>query len=407
MMGRHAKVNFRTRRREEGEREYREIPRGNCGIRLTLNDPWGEIARMSLCIPLPSFMHAAVYRGQGDVRVERVPLPALRAGEALVRIEACGVCTTDLKKVEYGLVPPPRIFGHEMAGVIVKLGRGVKGWRVGDRVAVGHHVPCERCFYCERKDYAQCAVYRKTGTTAGFEPAGGGFAQYIRVMPWILKRGTLRIPRGVSFEEASFIEPVNTCLKGVDRLQLRKNDIVLIFGQGPIGLIFTQILRTRHHQVFGLDLMASRRRLARRLGAHCAADPRAIAFERRLRRLTHGRGADAAIMTVPSESAFHLGFRSIRPGGKILLFAHTKKGDSLSVDAGTVCVDEKTILGSYSASIDLQAEAARLVFSRKVRVTPLITHHFSLDDIDQAFRLATHPTSRSLKIIVNPQKKAR
>jgi threonine dehydrogenase-like Zn-dependent dehydrogenase len=120
---------------------------------------------------IPSDMKAAVYRGKGKVVVERVPVPAAGAGEVLVRIAACGVCHTDLKKVEYGLQVPPRIYGHEMAGTIVAMGRGVKGWKIGDRVAVFHHIPCGKCFYCDRADYAQCPVYKKTGSTAGFEAA--------------------------------------------------------------------------------------------------------------------------------------------------------------------------------------------------------------------------------------------
>lgn len=347
-------------------------------------------------------MKAAVYRGRRKVRVESVPVPGIGSGEVLVKVDSCGVCATDLKKVEYGLVAPPRIFGHETAGVIEAVGRGVRGWKSGDRVAVFHHIPCRLCFYCKRQDYAQCVGYKKTGTTAGFEPAGGGFAQLIRVMPWIVREGMIRVPRHVSLEEASFIEPVNTCLKGVDRLSLRRGDWVMVFGQGPIGLIFTQLVRARRGRVFALDLIGRRRKLARSLGADVVADPRGASAGKRLMKLTEGRGADAAILAVPSEAAFQQALRSVRPGGKVLLFAHTRKGEMLPVDAGAVCVDEKTVLGSYSASVDVQAEAARLVFSRKVKVAPLITHRFPLERIGEAFALATKPTEKSLKVIVKP-----
>jgi L-iditol 2-dehydrogenase len=335
-------------------------------------------------------MWAAVYRGKNRVQVESLPIPLPRAGEVLVKIDSCGVCATDLKKVEYGLVPPPRVFGHEMAGTIQKVGKGVR-------------IPCRRCFYCDRQEYSQCVTYKRTGTTAGFEPAGGGFAQYIRVLPWIVKQGMVHVPRGVTLEEASFIEPVNTCLKGVDRLSSRRGDFVMIFGQGPIGLIFTQIVKARGCKVIALDLMTSRQKLARRLGATLVTDPRSSLFSKRLLKITHGRGADAAILAVPSEAAFQQALRFVRPGGKILLFAHTKRGDMLKVDAGAVCVDEKTVLGSYSASVDVQAEAARLIFSRKVKVGPLITHRFPLNQIEKAFRLASNPTKASLKILVKPQ----
>src|SRR5439155_11126418 len=163
----------------------------------------------------PPTMPAAVYRGGGRVVVETVPVPEIGPGEALVRVHACGVCGTDLKKIAHDLQLPPRIFGHEIAGTIAALGAEVTGWRLGDRVAVHHHIPCGDCFYCARRAYAHCPTYRRTGTTAGFEPAGGGFAGYIRVMDWIVRRGMVLIPDGVSDEAASMIEPLNTCMKGV------------------------------------------------------------------------------------------------------------------------------------------------------------------------------------------------
>lgn len=351
---------------------------------------------------IPARMKAAVYRGRGKVVVEELPVPEIGPGEALVRVAACGVCHTDLKKVEYGLQTPPRIYGHEMAGTIAALGRGVRGWNVGDRVAVFHHIPCGDCFYCDRGEFAQCPVYKKTGSTAGFEPAGGGFSQYLRVLPWIVRGGMVRIPKSVPLEHASFLEPVNTCLKGVDRLRLRRGDLVLVFGQGPIGLLFTQLLRARGGRPVGLDLIASRRRLSARLGAAWSADPRSPAFERRLREESAGRGADSAVLAVPSEAALRQALTLVRPGGSVLLFAHTRKGEEVSVDAGAVCVDEKTVLGSYSSSVDLSVEVARLVFSRRVDVGPLITHRYPLDRVTEAFALASRPTPRSLKVLVTP-----
>jgi L-iditol 2-dehydrogenase len=351
---------------------------------------------------IPVSMKAAVYRGRGKVVVESVPVPRIGAGEVLVKVAACGVCHTDLKKVEYGLQAPPRIYGHEMAGTIVAMGKGVRKWRVGDRVAVFHHIPCGKCFFCERADYAQCAVYKKTGSTAGFEPAGGGFAQYLRVLPWIVKNGMVRVPRSVPLENASFLEPVNTVLKAVDRLNIRKGDLVPVFGQGPIGLMFTQLLKVRGARPVGLDLISSRRKLSTRLGAAWSADPREPAFERRLRKETDGRGADGAVLAVPSEAALKQALAVLRPGGAVLLFAHTRRGEEVRVDAGAVCVDEKTVLGSYSSSIDVSDEVARLVFSGRVDVAPLITHRFPLDRVTEAFALASRPTPTSLKVLVTP-----
>src|SRR5579859_5155396 len=173
---------------------------------------------------IPRTMQAAVYRGKDDVRLETVPVPEIQPGELLVKIHTCGICGTDLKKISTGSHSAPRIFGHEMAGTVVKTGPGVTQFREGDRVMVFHHVPCGKCYYCHFKVYAQCAVYKQVGATAGFEPSGGGFAEYIRVMDWIVKKGVVNIPDGISFEQASFIEPVNTCLKAVESLRLREGE---------------------------------------------------------------------------------------------------------------------------------------------------------------------------------------
>src|ERR1017187_6840637 len=173
-------------------------------------------------------MHAAVYRGQSVVSVEEVPTPEIGPGEILVRVEACGICHTDLKKIEHNLLAPPRIYGHETAGVIVGIGSQVRKFAPGDRVVVFHHIPCGICFYCRRKLYAQCPTYKKVGVTAGFEPAGGGYANYVRVMGWIVRSGVVRIPDGVSYEEACFVEPVNTCLKAVRQARIGAGDTVLV-----------------------------------------------------------------------------------------------------------------------------------------------------------------------------------
>src|SRR5271169_6959734 len=181
-------------------------------------------------------MKAAVYKGDSVVEVESIPVPEIGAGEILIRVESCGICHTDLKKIEYNLLAAPRVYGHETAGVVAKVGRGVTKFQVGDAVIVFHHIPCGKCFYCARKLYAQCPVYKRVGVTSAFEPAGGGFSQYVRAMDWIVERGVEKIPDGVSFERASFVEPVNTCLKAVVQCAAQPDELAVVIGQGPIGL---------------------------------------------------------------------------------------------------------------------------------------------------------------------------
>jgi len=139
---------------------------------------------------IPATMRAAVYRGINDVRMEEVQVPEIGRGEILLRVHTCGICGTDLKKIATGSHTAPRIFGHETAGVVARVGEGVRKFGVGDRVVVFHHIPCGECFYCHHKTFAQCATYKKVGCTAGFDPSGGGFAEYVRVMDWIVEKGT-------------------------------------------------------------------------------------------------------------------------------------------------------------------------------------------------------------------------
>jgi L-iditol 2-dehydrogenase len=217
---------------------------------------------------IPKTMRAVVYRGVNDLRVETVPVPRISANELLVKVAVCGVCPTDIKKIQCGDIQPPRIFGHETAGTIVKLGARSReqGFKVGDRVALHHHVPCLDCHFCRHSAFAQCATYKRTGITAGFEPAGGGFAEYVRVMDFVLP-GVVKIPARNSFEEGAMLEPVNTVLKAVKRLSILRGDVVLVAGQGPIGLMFTRLLQLQGADVIATDLLEPRLRLAKKFGA--------------------------------------------------------------------------------------------------------------------------------------------
>lgn len=348
---------------------------------------------------IPESMQAVVYRGIGDLRLETVPVPRIASGEVLVRVAACGVCPTDIKKIQQGTLAGPRVYGHETAGTIVQVGSAVQKLRVGDRVALHHHIPCGTCHYCLHRAFAQCDTYRRTGVTAGFEPSGGGYAEYVRVMDFCLP-GVVRIPRANSFLEGALLEPVNTVLKGVEMLPLLPGDAVLVAGAGPIGLLFIQLLALRGMQVIATDLLPARRERARAFGAHHVLDGARPDLVDELRRLSGGRGLDAAVVCVPVDAVVTQSKAALRGGGMVLLFAHTVRGKTAPVDLGVVCVDEKTLAGSYSADFTLQRQVARLVFSRQLDVRPLITHTFPLERTADAVALASRPTAESLKIIV-------
>jgi L-iditol 2-dehydrogenase len=344
-------------------------------------------------------MRAAVYRGKDDVRLETVPVPEIGTGELLVRIHTCGICGTDLKKILTGSHSAPRIFGHEMAGQVVATGAGVNHFAIGDRVMVFHHIPCGECYYCRHKTFAQCETYKKVGCTAGFEPSGGGFAEYVRVMDWIVSHGTVRIPDGVSFEQACFVEPVNTCMKGIETLQLMPGESVLVIGQGPIGIILSTLAKRSGARVVTSDLYPERLTISRTFGLENVIDASRADTVKTVREQTEGRGADAAIVAVGGNALIRTAMDAVRPGGRVLLFAQTVRGEA-TIDPAAICVDEKTLLGSYSASVELQKDAVRFVMSREMDLERLISHRFSLSSSVEALKLAASPQPDSMKVVI-------
>jgi L-iditol 2-dehydrogenase len=350
---------------------------------------------------IPATMLAAVYRGINDVRMETVPVPKIGPGEMLVRVHSCGVCGTDLKKISTGSHSAPRIFGHETSGMVAAVGSGVTSYRPGDRVMVFHHIPCRECFYCKHNTFAQCGTYKKVGCTAGFEPSGGGFAEYVRVMDWIVQHGTVRIPPDVSFEQACFVEPVNTCMKGIEALHLQPGETVLTIGQGPIGIVLSVLARRAGASLITSDLYAERLRIGASFGLDQTIDASQGKVVERVREMTEGRGADAVILAVGGNSLIRTAMDAARPGGRILLFAQTQHGEAI-IDPAAVCVDEKTLVGSYSASVDLQDDSVHFVMNREMDLERLVSHRFPLGDSPKALDLAAHPQPSSMKIMIQP-----
>lgn len=354
---------------------------------------------------IPTSMRAAVYRGVNDVRVETVPVPEIGPGEVLLRVAACGICGTDLKKIHTGSHSAPRIFGHETVGTIAAIGTGIEGFSVGDRVMVFHHIPCSECYYCRKKTFAQCPVYKKVGCTAGFEPSGGGFAEYVRVMDWIVRRGLVKIPEGVPFEQAAFVEPVNTCFKAIKNLSLQPDETVLVIGQGPIGILLAALAARTGARVLTSDLFAERHKVAAKYGLNRPID----AGKQDVVGLTHdaseGRGADAVILAVGGNSLIKTAMDAARPGGRVLLFAQTQHGETV-IDPAAICMDEKFLIGSYSASEEIQDEGAELVFEgykNGFDLTRLISHRFPLEKAREAIHVASNPGPGSMKIFIEPE----
>ena len=353
---------------------------------------------------IPSTMLAAVYRGVNDIRLETVAVPEIGAGELLVRVHTCGICGTDLKKIATGSHSAPRIFGHETSGTVAAIGPRVTRFVTGDRVMVFHHIPCGRCYYCRHKSFAQCETYKKVGCTAGFEPSGGGFAEYVRVMDWIVEKGTVPIPEGTSFEQACFVEPVNTCMKGIERMALESGETVLVIGQGPIGIILSVLAKRAGATVITSDLYEPRLTMGKDFGLDNTINASRDDVVAEVRRRTEGRGADASILAVGSNGLIRTVMEAVRPGGRVLLFAQTQHSEAV-FDPAVVCVDEKTLIGSYSASVELQQESVDLVMSGEMVLERLISHRFPLTRAVEALRLAANPQPDSMKIVIQPGSK--
>jgi L-iditol 2-dehydrogenase len=354
---------------------------------------------------LPAEQRAAVYRDVNDVRIETVPVPEIGPGEVLLKIDTCGICGTDLKKIHTGSHSAPRIFGHEMAGTIVAVGEGVEGFAVGDRAMSFHHIPCGECYYCRKQTFAQCETYKKVGTTAGLGAAsGGGFSEYIRVMDWIVKKGLIKLPDDIPFEQAAWIEPVNTCYKAVELLDLKSDETVLVIGQGSIGILLAALAKRKTPHVLTSDLYPERHAIAATYGLDRPLDADAdIVAE--CKAVTEGRGADVALLAVGADSLITLAMNAIRPGGRVCLFAQTQHGEA-PFDPAAVCMDEKTLMGSYSSSVAIQDRAIDLVFDGyrdgTFDLTRLISHRFSLEDSVKGIDLASHPVASSMKIVIQP-----
>jgi len=346
---------------------------------------------------------AQVYRGVNQLSYEEVPVPVLESGEVLVRVQVVGLCQSDIKKIRYPLYAPPRIFGHETAGTIAAVGDKVEAWRFGQRVAVMHHIPCMRCGYCLSDNFSMCDVYKNISTNAGFNASGGGFSEYVKVPAHIVENGGLiLIPDDVSFEEASFVEPTNCCLKAVKKAQIVPGQTVLITGAGPIGLMFIMLVKFFGAKAIATDLLPSRIAKALSVGATAAFDPRDPHFSQSIQDLTQGMGVDTTILAVPSTQAFFQALDCTRKGGKILFFAEFPDEVEIPINPNVLYRREIDLLGSYSSSYRLQSLAADVVFNRRIDVQALISDRFALKDLSQAVEIAIAPTPDTYKILIYP-----
>jgi L-iditol 2-dehydrogenase len=348
-------------------------------------------------------MKAQVFRGVNQLSFEEVPLPQIASDEVLIQVKVVGLCQSDIKKIRYPLYEPPRIFGHETAGVVAAVGQEVKGWEVGQRVVVLHHIPCMHCDYCLNENYSMCDVYKNITTTAGFAPSGGGFAEYVKVPGHIVRSGGLiAIPDDITFEQASFVEPTNCCLKAVKKAQIQPGQTVLVTGAGPIGLMFIMLVNYLGARAIATDLLPSRIEKALEVGAAAAFDARDPDLAAKVHGITNGMGADVCLLAVPSDKAFFQALDCTRKGGKILFFAEFPDEVEIPINPNVLYRREIDLIGSYSSSFKLQKLSAEIVFQKRIDVDALVSDRYPLRDLSSAVDRAVSPDAETYKILIYP-----
>ncbi len=340
-------------------------------------------------------MKAVSLAGAGDARVEEVPRPTVGPGELLVEMRACGLCGSDLEKIQGEYTAAPPILGHEAVGVVAEVGEAAAGFGVGERVFPHHHVPCYDCHYCRRGSETMCAQYRRWH----LDP--GGFAEFFRVPRWNVEHGgVLPLPDGMSFEEGTFIEPLACCVRALDRLGVEVGDVVLVAGAGPMGLLLLQLLLLREAaRVVVSEVSPPRLHVADRLGAHALLNPGEVDVVREVLRLTEGRGADAAVVATGSPRALDQAVAAVRRGGKVGLVGIPEAGVPLA-DVSRLVTREVSLVSSNAATERETRHALKLVEEERVDVASLVTHKVPLAEFPRAVKLAQ--TAEAVKVLLVP-----
>jgi L-iditol 2-dehydrogenase len=341
-------------------------------------------------------MRAAVYYRNDNIRLEEVPNPEIGPGELLLEVSMCGICGSDVMEW-YRVRKAPRVLGHEVVGIVCDVGEGVEGYRLGDRVFVSHHVPCNDCRYCLRGEHTVCETLHSTN----IDP--GGFAEYARVPRINMERGVFLLPKEMTDEEGVFIEPLGCVLRGQDKLGIRPGDTVLVLGSGVSGILHIQLARSKGAaKVLATDINESRLGYARRFGCDEAIDARGD-VPGLVRELNDGYGADHVIVSTAALPAIEQGIRSVDDGGRVLLFAPTPPGVVLPLDLNDLWSRQVTVTTSYAASPDDLAAAIELIRAGSVDVQGMVTHRLGLDEVGVGFKLVEE-AGESLKVIIEPQK---
>jgi L-iditol 2-dehydrogenase len=341
-------------------------------------------------------MKVAMYYNNNDVRIEEMPIPEINDIELLVKVQACGICGSDVMEW-YRLKKAPRVLGHEMAGDIVKVGKNVKKFKVGDRIFVSHHVPCNTCSFCKNGQHTICETLHSTN----FYP--GGFAEYLKVPEINIDCGVFILPKEMSYEEGAFIEPLACTVRGMKIAGMKSGQSVLVLGSGVAGLLNIKLAKaTGASKIFATDINDYRLKTAKKIGADVVINAKENVPEL-VKNHNAGKLADLVIPCVGIPSAIKQAIESAHPGGTILFFAPTEPGVNIPFPLFDLWNKQVKMVSTYAGAPKDIKKAIKLIRSKKVKVTDLITHRFPLSKAAEGFKLAAQAKD-SIKIIIEPQK---
>ena len=344
-----------------------------------------------------NIMRVAMYYNNKDIRLEEMPVPEIGPGELLIKIIASGICGSDLMEW-YRIHKAPLVLGHEIAGMVEKIGDGVTQYRKGDRVSASHHVPCNNCHYCLNGHHTVCDMLRKTK----FYP--GGFAEYVLLPAINVDRGVYTLPDEVSYEDGSFVEPLACVFRGQRLAGLKPGSSVLVIGSGISGLLHIQLAQALGAgRIVATDINEFRLDAAKRAGANYTINALDYSTEL-LRDISDGRLADLVIICTGAATAINQGLESVERGGTILFFAATDKGVTIPISFNDLLFrNEVTLMSSYAGNRADHMTALDMIRNKRVRVKELITHRLDLEETELGFKLVAEGKS-SIKVIIEPQK---
>ena len=341
-------------------------------------------------------MRVAMYYKNSDVRLQEMPRPEIGPNEILVRVIASGICGSDVMEW-YRVKRAPLVLGHEIAGDVAEVGKNVKKFKVGQRVFVSHHVPCMKCRYCLAGHTSACDTLRSTN----FHP--GGFAEFLRVPEINLENGVYVLPKELTYDDGTFIEPLGCVVRGLKTIRFRPGTTVLVLGSGIAGLMNIKVAKAYGaERIVATDISAYRLAAAKRFGADVTIEATKD-VPKLLREANGGRLADYVIVCAGAASAVDQAMKSVDRGGTVLLFAPPMPGAQAQVPFGDLWKDEITITMTYAASPDDIKEAIELLRTRKVILSDMITHRFGLADTGRGFALVAS-AGESIKVMIEPQK---